>query len=153
MRGMARSNTLDLDVISEYTGLLTGRGITESWHGDSAIAPMLAGLAAAAGPPSVFTSNPITGEVFNSRTIPSSSNHRQYNNRLNPFGAATTTSTNQTLNPFDLPQPSVLERRFNSSMQSTNSAAAAASLSTDFAEPILVVPKVSTHKKSHTGHN
>ena len=110
-RGMKPSASLDVDTIQEHVGLLSGRAISENWHGDSAFAPNLAAMASAIGPPSVYTQDPRTGAVFSARTIPSSKNHHNYNNRLNPLPATQQTATSvaaaprANLFPFGKPQP------------------------------------------------
>lgn len=96
-RGMQRSESLDLGFINEHVGLHTGRELVENWHGDSAFSSSLAKIASASGPPSTFTMNPNTGEVFSARGIPSSNrNHRQYNNRLTQFTASASAASAHT---------------------------------------------------------
>ena len=68
---------LNTDMISEQVGMLTGREIGETLHGDSCFATNLAEIASAAGPPSTFTRLTGNGQIFNACNIPSStSNHR-----------------------------------------------------------------------------
>jgi hypothetical protein len=82
-------SSLDLTRVHEEVGMFTGREIAETLHGDSSHAVQLHKLAAAAGPPSVFTTLKGDGSIFNTRCIPScNKNHRQTNNRLEPMVAA-----------------------------------------------------------------
>lgn len=75
--------SLDLGMVQEQACLLAAREVSETLHGDSAMARTLHQFASAAGPPSTFTTLPGNGQLFNSRNIPSSNrNHREQNNRL-----------------------------------------------------------------------
>ena len=74
---------LDLSMINEETCRGVAREISESIHGDSEYTRLFSEIARKAGPPSTFTNLPLNGQIFNSRSIPSSSNnHRVSNNRL-----------------------------------------------------------------------
>ena len=82
----ARPRKLNLEVINDTMGVLAGREICETFHGNSAMARPLASIASKVGPPTSFTNLPQNNALFDSRSIPSSrANHRQVNNRLAPM--------------------------------------------------------------------
>jgi hypothetical protein len=74
---------LDLELIEDQTATNAAREIVETYHGDSAHFHRIQEIAAASGPPTTHTLLPQNNQVFNTRSIASSSsNHRAINNRL-----------------------------------------------------------------------
>jgi hypothetical protein len=73
---------LDLELIEDQTATNTAREIVETYHGDSAHFHCIQTIAAASGPPTTHTLLPQNNQVFNTRSIASSSsNHHAINKR------------------------------------------------------------------------
>ena len=77
------ADNLDMGYIEEVACVNAAREMVETYHGDSQHFPNIQAIASAAGPPSTHTNLPSNGQIFNVRSlVTSSSNHRAINNRL-----------------------------------------------------------------------
>ena len=81
-QGLA-ADDLDMAYIEEVACANAAREMVETYHGDSRFFPDIQAIARQSGPTSTHTNLPTNGQIFNARSVvSSSSNHRAINNRL-----------------------------------------------------------------------